>query len=69
MNVQESVQLTPQLFAENLQKFFFDKLFKEGYSRSDIQKMSLTFSKFVIEQTINLPKEFLDQTLKNLNEC
>lgn len=62
-------QVTPQLFAENLQKFFFDKLFKEGYSRSDIQRMSISFSKFMLEETRDLDKQFIDQTLKILNDA
>lgn len=54
-------------FADFLYKFYFDKLFKEGYSRSDIGRLSVIFSKFTLEQT-NAPKELVDETIKILND-
>lgn len=64
---EEPVLSPAKSFADFLYKFYFDKLFKEGYSRSDIARLSVTFSKFTIEQS-NVKPELAQETLKILND-
>jgi hypothetical protein len=59
--------MTPQSFAEFLYKFYFEKLFSEGYGREDVKKLSKSFSKFTLEQS-KLEKDFINETINIINE-
>ena len=42
--------MTPKEKSDQLFKYFYDKLFKEGYPREDIKKLSVEFSLFLLEE-------------------
>ena len=42
--------MTPKEKSEALFKYFHDKLFKEGYPRDEIKKLSIEFSLYLLEE-------------------
>lgn len=56
--------MTPKERSDFLIKYFSEKLFKEGYPRSDIQKMAVEFAKF----TLDFSKSIHFQITSEINE-
>lgn len=56
--------MTPKERSDFLVKYFSEKLFKEGYPRADIQKMSIEFAKF----TLDFSKSVHFQAIHEINE-
>lgn len=56
--------MTPKERSDFLIKYFSEKLFKEGYPRTDINKMALEFAKF----TLDFSKAVHFQAISEINE-
>lgn len=61
--------MTPKERADLLFKYFHDKLFREGFPREEIKKLSTEFSLFVCEESAR-PRsiEFINEVIHELKK-